>query len=61
MMHLLLQIGPSGITATVLIANLLTEEAGLIQQVLHGNAYTLILIFYVILHLCLLWKLCSGL
>ncbi|KAL2634919.1 hypothetical protein R1flu_006398 [Riccia fluitans] len=29
------EIGPSGITATVLIANLLTEEAGLIQQVLH--------------------------
>ncbi|CAM6126736.1 unnamed protein product [Calypogeia fissa] len=33
------EIGPSGITATVLIANLLTEESGLIQRVLNDALF----------------------
>jgi len=34
------QIGPSGITATVLIANLLMEEAHLIHEVSHGELFS---------------------
>lgn len=33
----LLQVGPSGITGTVLIANLLTEKNSLILEFLQGN------------------------
>lgn len=36
---LLLQIGPSGITAIVLIANLLTEKSNLIQDILQGEHF----------------------
>lgn len=37
----LLQIGPSGITAIVLIANLLTEKSNLIQDILQGEHFYL--------------------
>lgn len=38
----LVQIGPSGITGTVLIANLLTEKNSLIGDFLQGNPSSLV-------------------